>query len=85
MFPLKRQGAYAFCLSPRLARIFCIFSYQCSGLRLRPYEVHLSNQYSSFFAPGSPIGGLMIVISSGGRTTWQKAFLQSPCFSVRRC
>ena len=49
------------------------------------YKVRFSNQYSFFFAAGSLIGGLTIVISSGGRTPWQKAFLQLPCFSVRHC
>ncbi len=57
MFPLKRHGSYAFCLSPMLARNLRILSYQCFGLHLRPYKVRLSNQYSFFFSIGVPDQG----------------------------
>jgi hypothetical protein len=65
-------------------RISCILLYQCLGLHQRPHSVHLSNQYLSFLASGSPMGGFTIVISSGGRILGQNAFLQSPCFRVQR-
>ena len=62
-----------------------IFSYQWRGLHRQPYRVFWSNRYSSFAASRSPEGGKTIVTSSGGRTPWQKVFLQSPCLRPRQC
>merc|ERR1712194_901793 len=42
------------------------------------------HQNTSFFASGSPGGGLMMVVSSSGRRALQKAFLQSPCLRTRQ-
>jgi hypothetical protein len=45
--------------------------------------VRFSNQYSSFSASGSHIGGLIIVILLLGKMPWENAFLQLPCLRVQ--
>ena len=59
-------------------RIEWILVYQCHVLQRRPYKVCLSNQYSSFLASESPMGGLTIVISLSGKMPCQNEFLQLP-------
>ncbi len=47
------------------------------GLHCKPYRVQNSSHYS-WGAAGSPEGGWMMVTFSGGRKSWQNAFLQLP-------
>ncbi len=85
MFPANRHGSYAFWRKPIRYRTDLILLYQCLGLLQRPYKVRLRSQYSSVLASGLPMGGLAIVILSGGRIPCQNTFLQSPCCKTFRC
>ena len=58
--------------------------YQCHGERPKPYNVFLSSPKTSFFAPGSPEGGFIMVVPSDGNLVLQKALLQSPCLRRRK-
>ena len=58
-----------------LTRIELTNLYQCRGEQPKQYRVFLSSKKTSFFASGSPEGGLIMVVSSAGNSALQKAFL----------
>ena len=82
--PVKMQGLLGELFKPIDLKKLEMLLYQCMGDLTNPYKVLLSFQYVFFIEKGQPFGGLMITVSSAGRMPLQKAFLTSPCQSLRR-
>ena len=73
MVPEKMQGALGNGWRLTVVSAFFAVSYQCRGLRFKPYRVFFNSRYVRGGVNGHPFGGVHTYCSSGGSVVWQKA------------
>ena len=82
---MKRHGAFAQGVRPKVLKAAVALSNQCFGLRLRPYRVRLRRRYVFGGVMGHPGGGRQTYFLSSGNNDWQKAWIKSPDLGRHLC